>query len=235
LRDLSSLSRKATIPTYPNEINIHGVLMISKARQVWVPGPLIIGAGPSGLAVAACLETNGVPSIILEKDMCIASSWRLRMYERLKLHLPKQYCELPHLPFPKEFPTYPTREQFISYIDSYAKAFSIEPSFGMSVEAAAYDAGIGFWKVRANGLEFICRWLIVATGENGEAFKPDITGMRDYEELVLHTSEYKRGDDFRGKKVLVVGSGNSGMEVCLDLCNNGAQPSMAVRDKVIYF
>ncbi|KAJ4755828.1 Flavin-containing monooxygenase [Rhynchospora pubera] len=206
--------------------------MISKAKQVWVPGPLIVGAGPSGLAVAACLESKGVPSIILEKDLCIASSWKLRMYERLKLHLPKQFCELPHLPFPKEFPTYPTREQFISYIDSYAKAFCIEPLFGMSVESAAYDAGIGFWKVQANGLEFISRWLIVATGENAEAFRPEITGMPDYTEVILHTCEYKKGDDFRGKKVLVVGCGNSGMEVCLDLCNNGAQPSMVVRDKL---
>ncbi|KAJ3675601.1 hypothetical protein LUZ60_004643 [Juncus effusus] len=219
-------------PTSILELNLHVTLMISEAKQVWVPGPLIVGAGPSGLAAAACLAKKGVPSIILEKDMCIGSSWKLRMYKRLKLHLPKQFCELPYLQFPKMFPSYPTREQFISYLDSYAKAFSIEPLFNMSVESAAYDASIGFWRVRANGLEFICRWLIVATGENSEAFKPEISGVSEFQGDVLHTSEYKKGDDFRGKKVLVVGCGNSGMEVCLDLCNNGAQPYMAVRDKL---
>lgn len=206
--------------------------MKTNSKHIWVPGPIIVGGGPSGLATAACLKRKGVASLILEKENCIASSWKLRTYERLKLHLPKQFCELPLMTFPPDFPTYPTKQQFISYLEAYAEHFSIKPLFGMRVQCAEYDPSIGFWRVEANDLEFICRWLIVATGENAEAILPEITGMSEFQGQVLHTSFYKNGDDFKGKKVLVVGCGNSGMEVCLDLCNNGVRASMVVRDKV---
>ncbi|KAJ0973648.1 hypothetical protein J5N97_015613 [Dioscorea zingiberensis] len=207
-------------------------MMKLNPKRVWVPGPLIVGAGPSGLATAACLKEKGVPSLILEKEDCIASSWKLRTYERLRLHLPKQYCELPLMPFPPGFPTYPTKQQLISYLEAYAECFSIEPLFRMEVKCAEYDPSIGFWRVQANDLEFICRWLVVATGENTEPVVPEITGFSDFHGRVLHSSSYKTGDDFEGEKVLVVGCGNSGMEVCLDLCNNHAHASMVVRDKL---
>lgn len=216
-------------------------------RQVWVPGPVIVGAGPSGLATAACLKARGVPSLVLEKDACVAASWRHRTYERLRLHLPRCFCELPFVPFPPGTPPYPTRDQFIAYLDAYARAFAVEPRFGARVQSAAYDAAIGFWRVTSavaaeddasSGgatatTEFLSRWLVVATGENAEPAWPEgVEGMDGYRGLVMHTSSYKRGDEFAGKKVLVVGCGNSGMEVSLDLCNNGAKASMVVRDKV---
>ncbi|XP_048528906.1 indole-3-pyruvate monooxygenase YUCCA1-like [Triticum urartu] len=216
-------------------------------RRVWVPGPVIVGAGPSGLATAACLKARGVPSLVLERDACVAASWRHRTYERMRLHLPREFCELPHAPFPPGTPPYPTRDQFIAYLDGYARAFAVEPLLGARVRAAAYDAGIGFWRVTVEvscaaagkdsmtttATEFMSRWLVVATGENAEPVWPDgVEGMDVYRGTVMHTSTYKRGDEFTGKKVLVVGCGNSGMEVSLDLCDNGAKASMVVRDKL---
>ncbi|PKA49829.1 Indole-3-pyruvate monooxygenase YUCCA2 [Apostasia shenzhenica] len=214
------------------ELALHEENMRSTSKKIWVPGPLIIGAGPSGLAAAACLKDKGVPSLILEKDNCIAPSWQLRTYERLKLHLPKQFCELPLMPFPPDLPAYPTKQQFISYLDSYVEHFCIKPLFRMKVQQAKFDHSIGFWRVQANDWEFLCRWLIVATGENAEAVIPEFTGISEFKGQILHTSSYNRGDDFSGQKVLVVGCGNSGMEVCLDLCNNHAEASMVVRDKL---
>ncbi|KAL6623286.1 hypothetical protein ACP70R_033165 [Stipagrostis hirtigluma subsp. patula] len=209
-------------------------------RQVWVPGPVIVGAGPSGLATAACLKARGVPSLVLEKDACVAASWRRRTYERLRLHLPRGFCELPLAAFPPGTPAYPTRDQFVAYLDAYARAFAVEPCLGARVRSAAYDASIGFWRVtvdvdgEAAATEFVSRWLVVATGENAEPAWPEgVEGMEGYRGVAMHTSSYKRGDEFRGKKVLVVGCGNSGMEVSLDLCNNGAKASMVVRDKVV--
>ena len=90
-------------------------------RCIWVNGPVIVGAGPSGLAVAAGLKDQGVPFIILERANCIASLWQNRTYDRLKLHLPKQFCQLPNFPFPEDFPEYPTKFQFIKYLESYAR------------------------------------------------------------------------------------------------------------------
>ncbi|KAL5558800.1 hypothetical protein UlMin_035011 [Ulmus minor] len=205
-------------------------------RCVCVPGPVIVGAGPSGLAVAACLKEKGVPSVILERSNCIASLWQLKTYNRLRLHLPKQFCELPFQKFPSDFPTYPTKQQFVKYLEDYAERFEIKPRFNETVSFAEYDQTLGLWRLRCKGLEgeteYLCRWLIAATGENAEALVPDIDGIGEFGGPIRHTSLYKSGKEFKGKRVLVVGSGNSGMEVCLDLCNHNAQPSLVVRDKV---
>lgn len=209
----------------------------AKLRCKWVPGPIIVGAGPSGLAAAACLKQRGVPSLILERADCLASLWQQKTYDRLRLHLPKQFCELPLMPFPKNFPTYPTKEQFVSYLKAYADHFNINPAFNKTVVSAEFEQLGAFWRVRTTGLkseeaEYACKWLIVATGENAENIMPQIEGMNEFGGPIVHTSAYKSGDMFSGNSVLVVGCGNSGMEVCLDLCNFSARPSLVVRDSV---
>lgn len=208
-------------------------------RCLWSPGPIIVGAGPSGLAVAACLKEKGIASLVLERSNCIASLWQNKTYDRLRLHLPKKYCELPLMPFPATFPKYPSKQQFITYLENYARKFDIRPQFNETVVSAEYDNGLGFWRVRTmvgeekgEGVEYVCRWLVVSTGENAEAVVPAIEGMGEFKGPVVHTSLYKSGDLFMGKRVLVVGSGNSGMEVCLDLCNYMACPTIVVRDAV---
>ncbi|CAO2141027.1 unnamed protein product [Urochloa humidicola] len=205
---------------------------------VWVNGPIIVGAGPSGLAVAACLREQGIPYVILERADCIASLWQKRTYDRLKLHLPKQFCELPRMPFPDHYPEYPTRAQFISYLQDYASKFEIKPEFNCSVQSARYDETSGLWRVLTSSssgldMEYIGRWLVVATGEHAESVIPDIPGLEaGFDGKITHVADYKSGQAYRGKSVLVVGCGNSGMELSLDLCNHGARPAMAVRDAV---
>ncbi|OIT27668.1 PREDICTED: probable indole-3-pyruvate monooxygenase YUCCA8 [Nicotiana attenuata] len=207
------------------------------SKCVWVNGPVIVGAGPSGLAVGACLKEQGIPCIILEKSDCIASLWQKKTYDRLKLHLPKQFCQLPKFPFPQHYPEYPTKKQFIEYLESYARKFNINPRFNECVKFAKYDQSCKLWKVKTvspNGLEveYICQWLVVATGENAEKVVPNIEGLKEFGGEVIHACDYKSGEKFFGKKVLVVGCGNSGMEISLDLCNHNAQPSMVCRSSV---
>lgn len=209
----------------------------SSSSCLCVPGPVIVGAGPSGLATAACLKEKGVPSVILERSNCMASLWQLKTYDRLRLHLPKQFCELPLMGFPTGFPTYPSKQQFVDYLEAYARKFDIKPRFNETVSQAEYDPTLGFWRVTSVGvkgkeMEYVCRWLVVATGENAEAMMPEMEGMGEFSGDIRHTSLYKSGEEFRGKRVLVVGCGNSGMEVCLDLCNHNARPSLVVRDTV---
>lgn len=205
---------------------------LSVVKTVIVSGPVIIGAGPSGLAVAACLRARGVPSLVLERAHCIASLWQLKTYDRLRLHLPKQFCELPLMKFPAQFPTYPSKQQFVEYLEEYAARFEILPAFNESVVSAEYDDGTGFWRVRTDKAEYVTRWVVAATGENAEVVAPEIEGTTEFGGEVVHTSGYKNGSRFRAKKVLVVGCGNSGMEVCLDLCHHRALPSIVVRDAV---
>ncbi|XP_057810489.1 probable indole-3-pyruvate monooxygenase YUCCA4 [Salvia miltiorrhiza] len=193
---------------------------------------VIVGAGPSGLAVAACLQRNGVPSLILERSSCLASLWRDRTYDRLKLHLPKHLCHLPFLDFPRHFPTYPTKDQFVEYVESYARHFSIGPRFGQTVVRAEFDPAVGLWRVQSQDRLYVSSFLVVASGENVEPVMPDITGFETFSGPIIHTCAYKSGLEFRNRRVLVVGCGNSGMEVSLDLCRYNAIPHMVVRNSV---
>ncbi|KAI7725226.1 hypothetical protein M8C21_005632 [Ambrosia artemisiifolia] len=195
-------------------------------------GPIIVGAGPSGIAVAACLKEQGIPSLVLERSDCIASLWQYKTYDRLKLHLPKQFCELPLFGYPKNFPKYPTKKQFVSYMEAYANHFNIKPMFNQSVTSAEFECENNVWRVCTQDCVYESRWLVVATGENAEAVVPEIQGIERFEGVVRHTSEYKSGCEFRGKRVLVIGCGNSGMEVSLDLCRYNASPFMVVRNSV---
>ncbi|PUZ55611.1 hypothetical protein GQ55_5G226100 [Panicum hallii var. hallii] len=205
-----------------------------RRRAAWVPGAIIVGAGPSGLAAAACLAARGVPATVLEMADSLASTWRHRTYDRLTLHLPKRFCELPLLPFPEGYPEYPSKDQFVAYMEGYAAAAGVAPRFGARVEEAAFDAAAGAWAVRLAGGDelLLARWLVVATGENAVPRRPEFPGAGLFEGPVVHTCDYKSGEAFSGRKVLVVGCGNSGMEVSLDLCRHGAKPSLVVRNTV---
>ncbi|MBA0680058.1 hypothetical protein Goari_011784, partial [Gossypium aridum] len=199
---------------------------------------IIVGAGPSGLAMAACLNHRSIPYIILEREDCIASLWKKYAYDRLHLHLDKQFCVLPHMPFPDSYPRFVSRQQFVSYLDDYVSRFKISPLYRRTVESAEFDGETGKWIVKARNLgsgeveELEGRFLVVASGETSNPFTPVIEGLNTFPGDVLHSTRFRNGKAFQNQKVLVVGSGNSGMEIAFDLANHGAQTSLVVRSPV---
>ncbi|XP_058223695.1 probable indole-3-pyruvate monooxygenase YUCCA11 [Rhododendron vialii] len=199
---------------------------------------IIIGAGPAGIATSACLNLLSLPNIVLERESCTASLWKNKSYDRLKLHLAKQHCQLPHMPFPSRFPTFVSKSLFINYLDTYVFRFGVSPLLGRSVESASREDGENCWRVVARNAGsgetevFEGRFLVVATGENSEGFVPEVVGLEDFGGEVVHSSEYGNGKRYEGKDVLVVGCGNSGMEIAYDLVNCGARAAISVRSPV---
>ncbi|GMH29325.1 hypothetical protein Nepgr_031168 [Nepenthes gracilis] len=207
--------------------------------RISVDGPVIVGAGPSGLAVASGLKQRGVSFIILERADCVAPLWQNGTYDSLKLNLSKEFCQLPSYPFPENFPDYLSKDQFISYIESYAKHFEIQPQFNESVLSAMYDETSGLWRTKTvsacgesikRETEYISPWIVVASGANAEKVVPEFSGIHEFGGHIIHASDYKSGHKFGGQRVLVVGCGNSGMDISLDLCDHNATPFMVVRN-----
>ncbi|XP_020204477.1 probable indole-3-pyruvate monooxygenase YUCCA11 [Cajanus cajan] len=202
---------------------------------------VIVGAGPAGLATAACLNKLSIPNVIIERDDCHASLWRKRAYDRLKLHLGKEFCNLPHMPFPSDFPTFVPRVEFLRYLDNYVTSFNISIRYNRNVESAFLDDNDGKWRVVVKDMVsnaeevYVSDYLVVATGENSEGFIPNIHGLKGFEGEYIHCSKYMNGRDMYGKNVLVVGCGNSGMEIAYDLTNWGANTSIVIRGPVHYF
>ena len=187
---------------------------------------LVIGAGPAGLAVGACLRRCGVPFQIVEQAGTIGASWR-QHYDRLHLHTDRGHSALPYFDFPKGTPRYPSRDQVIAYLEQYAEHFGIVPHLGQRVGRVQYRDGE--WVTTSGTSIYRSKHVIVATGYNAVPHLPDWPGRELFGRRILHSSEYRNGEPFRGEDVLVVGLGNSGGEIAIDLCEHGARVALAVR------
>ncbi|CAO2200733.1 unnamed protein product [Urochloa humidicola] len=236
-----------TLPIFHELGHLSSLLAyLASGASVTLPGPylaIVVGAGPSGLAVAACLREKGVRFVLLEREDRIAPLWHNPANEGLKLQLPKAWLrKLPLMPFPDDFPEeHPTALQYNHYLEAYAARFEIKPEFNRTVLSARYEneneTG-ALWRVRAayttgvGEIEYVGRWLVVATGEHADMIVPKMPGLAGFAGEVTHIGDYSSSEPYRGKRVLVVGAGrgNSGVEVALDLCAHGARTAVAARD-----
>ena len=194
---------------------------------------MVVGAGPAGLATAACLARAGVEHVLLEQAAELGASWR-RHYERLHLHTPKGISALPFVPYPRAAPRYPSRDDVIAYLQGYAGAMGLRPRLGEGVTAiaAAPDGEQPGWTVDTPRARYRARHVVVATGLARVPVLPAWPGRDDYRGQVLHSSRYANGAAWRGGRVLVVGIGNSGGEIAVDLLEHGATPALSVRGAV---
>jgi len=190
---------------------------------------LIIGASAAGLASAACLQKEGMEFIILEKTSQVATSWR-NHYDRLHLHTSKKWSALPFKKFDASVPKYPGRQQVVDYLDNYATEFDIQPLFNTEVVSVKKETD--HWITETKNGIYRSKYVIVATGMNHRPAIPTVDGLASFKGKQLHSSQYKNGETFAGKKVLVVGFGNSACEQAICLHEHGAYPSLSVRSAV---
>lgn len=190
---------------------------------------LVIGAGPAGLATSACLRQLGLEHVVLEREEMIGSAWH-RHYDRLHLHTTKTYSGLPMMPWPKAAPRYPSREQVVQYLQAYAAEYHIAPHLGVTVHAVN-RRGDRFSVDTSAGL-MTPRFVVMATGYNGVPNLPLVPGLESFRGTATHAGAYKNAAPYQGKRTLVVGCGNSGAEIALDLAEQGVDAAMVVRGPV---
>ncbi|MFJ8016573.1 flavin-containing monooxygenase [Streptomyces sp. NPDC096339] len=209
------------VPTAPD--------MTTQPRPVYV-----IGGGPGGLAAAAALRARGVRAVVVEKSDEVGASWR-RHYERLHLHTTRRLSALPGLAMPRRFGRWVSRDNVVRYLEKYAEFHELEIVTGVEVtriERAADPDGNddGFTLHATGGRVLAASAVVVATGYNHTPALPDWPGRDSYTGELLHAADYRNAVPYAGRDVLVVGVGNTGAEIAVDLVEGGAgRVRLAVR------
>ncbi|MFE1858769.1 flavin-containing monooxygenase [Streptomyces anandii] len=190
----------------------------------------VIGGGPGGLAAAYALRARGIRAVVLERSDRVGASWRGH-YDRLRLHTTRRLSALPGLPMPRRFGRWVARDDVVRYLEKYGEHHQLEIVTGVEVSRVERTADGTGWLLRASGgRELTGGAVVVATGHNHTPRVPDWPGRDTYSGEFLHASAYRNPGPYAGRDVLVVGVGNTGAEIAVDLVEGGAaRVRLAVR------
>jgi Flavin-binding monooxygenase-like len=201
------------------------------------PAVLVVGGGQAGLSAAACLTQLGIDTLIVDREPRIGDNWRKR-YHALVLHNQVHVNHLPYMRFPPNWPAYIPKDKIAGRFEAYAESMELNYWTATEFEGGTYDEKAERWSValrRADGSkrETHPRHIVLATGVSGIPNLPDIPTLRNFSGKVLHSSQYDSGDAWKGKNVLVIGSGNSGHDIAQDLHSSGAKVALVQRSSTL--
>lgn len=186
----------------------------------------IVGGGPGGLAVSQQLCARNVLNVVIEKGASPGWMWS-KTYESLCLHTGRHLSALPGMSFPKGVSLFPTRSEFMNYMTGYADQFSLP--LRMGVTAQALERVGDAWSIETNEGPLSAQAVVVATGIMSSPVMPSIAGAEAFTGELIHSSAYRSPTNFAGRRVLVVGIGNSAAEIATELADAGAKVTVSVR------
>jgi putative flavoprotein involved in K+ transport len=197
------------------------------------PYVVVVGAGQAGLALAARLRVLGVATLVIERNGRVGDNWRAR-YPGLVLHDPVWYDHLPYLPFPESWPVFTPKDKLADWLEGYAAFMELDVWTSTTLLDAGYDDAEGRWRVRVrrgDGAERELRpgHVVLATGTGGDPLVPEVPGLEEFAGEVTHSSTFAGGRLWTGRDAVVVGAGNSGLDVAQDLHESGANVTVVQR------
>jgi cation diffusion facilitator CzcD-associated flavoprotein CzcO len=197
------------------------------------PVAIVIGGGQAGLGIAAYLGQLGIDTLVIDRHERVGDAWRKR-YHSLTLHNEVHINHLPYMPFPPNTPVFIPKDKLANWFESYADAMELNIWTGTELKTGTFDETTGKWEValrRQDGSERTLRprHLIFATGVSAIPIRPQAPGLDDFAGTVMHSGQYTTGHAWKGRKALVMGTGNSGHDVAQDLHASGADVTMIQR------
>ncbi len=200
------------------------------------PYCLIVGGGQGGLGLAARLKRLNVPTIVVEQNARAGDSWRNR-YRTLCLHDPVWFDHMPYIPFPEHWPIFSPKDKIGDWLEMYAKVMELDFWGATRCVATEYDDKAERWAVQVErdgrDLTLHPAHLILATGMSGYPKVPEMPGAESFVGEMMHSSQYKSGEAYAGKRCVVVGSNTSGHDICADLWESDAHVTMVQRSPTI--
>ncbi|MCO5229666.1 MAG: NAD(P)-binding domain-containing protein [Chitinophagales bacterium] len=183
----------------------------------------VIGAGIAGLIVCKYLKQNNILFDCFEKGNNIGGLWNFengKIYDSLHINTTKSATEWESFPMPESFPIFPSHQEMLDYIKSYALHYDILQHISFNTEVVNIKKQDDIFIVKLNNsIEIEYNYIIIATGHHDLAQIPKEI-ERDFSGIFLHSSKYRCADDFRGKSVLVIGIGNSAVDIACDLAKH---------------
>jgi putative flavoprotein involved in K+ transport len=196
------------------------------------PYCVIVGGGQGGIALGARMKRLGVPAIIIDKNERPGDAWRKR-YRSLCLHDAVWYDHLPYLPFPEHWPVFAPKDKIADWLEMYTKIMELNYWSSSECISASYDEGRGEWALvvgrAGERVTLHCAQLVLATGMSGIPNLPAFAGAQSFRGVQHHSSRHPGGQEFAGKKCVVIGSNNSAHDICADLWEHGADVTMIQR------
>ncbi|MDP9884375.1 putative flavoprotein involved in K+ transport [Sinomonas atrocyanea] len=196
------------------------------------PYVLIVGGGQGGIGLAARLKRLGVPALVVDRHARPGDQWRSR-YHSLCLHDPVWYDHMPYLPFPDHWPVFTPKDKMGDWLEHYTHLMELDYWPNTEATSASFDERAEQWTVsvtrEGRQLTLTPNHLVMATGMSGLPSVPTLPGQDVFRGDQHHSSQHPGGAKYSGKKVVVVGSNNSAHDICADLWQNGAEPTMLQR------
>ncbi|WP_046776628.1 flavin-containing monooxygenase [Streptomyces yangpuensis] len=190
---------------------------------------VVIGGGQSGLASADALVRAGLKPVVLEASDRAAGSWP-HYYDSLTLFSPSRFSALPGVPFGGDPDRYPHRDEVVAYLTRYADRLSADIRTGQRVAAVRAEGG-GFIVELECGTLLSARAVVAASGSFGRPHRPDLPGLETFAGQVLHAADYRSPAPFAGQRVVVVGAGNSAVQIAAELARE-SRTTLATRAPV---
>ena len=188
---------------------------------------IVAGAGPAGLAAAAVLSRRGFDVLVIERGPAVGMRWRER-YEELRLNTMRVFSTLPGYRFERRYGRYPRREDLVEYLDRYAAHHRLTIRFGTELHGVE-AAGDGGWRLETSGAPLLARYAVVATGYDAVPSMPHWPGSDSFTAELIHAADFRAAADYRGRDVLIVGAGNTGIDIAGHLLDAGASVRLAMR------
>lgn len=183
---------------------------------------VIVGAGASGLSAAVALQRRGIDPVVLEQDSTLGGTWA-RRYDGLHLHTVRAHSGLAHYPIPSRESKYLSRDEYVAYLNEYARHFRLRIIADYAVRRVRMDLEAPVaWHICGVRDQWRAAVVILATGQYRVPRIPALPGLEDYTGAFTHSVNYRNASNYVGKRVLVVGAGNSGAEIATHLVEQGA-------------
>jgi cation diffusion facilitator CzcD-associated flavoprotein CzcO len=201
------------------------------------PVVLVVGGGQAGLSIAARCKQLQLDTLIVDREARIGDNWRNR-YHALTLHNQVQVNHLPYMPFPPNWPTYIPKDKLANWFEAYVDAMELNYWTSTEFTGGAYDDQQGRWSVTLRLGDGTTRTMhpkhvVLATGVSGIPNWPDIPSLKNFAGTVLHSSQYDDGENWKGKRAIVIGTGNSGHDIAQDLYSSGAAVTLVQRSPTL--